>query len=95
MSQGGHVVWRLTFQRETRRMKQVRQIAGVLVGVAALVGASAHAQEAELSPDIAATTQQLIDDALSDEVGLQFVEDLTTEVGARLAGRRGEQVRRL
>ena len=67
-------------------MKQVRQIARVLVGVAVLVGASAHAQEAELSPDIATTTQQLIDDALSDEVGLQFVEDLTTEVGARLAG---------
>ena len=67
-------------------MKQVRQIAGFLMGVAVLAGAPAHAQEAELSPDIAATTRQLIDDALSDEVGLQFVEDLTTEVGARLAG---------
>jgi Peptidase family M28 len=67
-------------------VRQVKWIAGAVTGMAMLASASANAQEAELPPEIAATTQQLIADALSDEVGLQFVEDLTTEVGARLAG---------
>ena len=33
-----------------------------------------------------ATAKQLTEAAKTDEVGLQFVEDLTTEVGQRLAG---------
>ena len=67
-------------------MRQIRHIAGILAGMAILVGAPSFAQDADLSPEIAATTDQLIADALLDEVGLQFVEDLTTEVGARLGG---------
>lgn len=67
-------------------MRQIRHIAEILAGMAILVGAPSFAQDADLSPEIAATTDQLIADALLDEVGLQFVEDLTTEVGARLGG---------
>ena len=38
-----------------------------------------------------ATAKQLTEAAKTDEVGLQFVEDLTTEVGQRLAGSPAEQ----
>ncbi len=49
------------------------------------------AQEAaDLSPEIEATVNFLIEQAGNDEIGLDFVEDLTTEVGQRLAGSESE-----
>jgi len=49
--------------------------------------ASAIAQSpAELDPEIETTAKNLMRYAMSDEIGLEFVEDLTTEIGARLAG---------
>ena len=45
---------------------------------------------ATLDPEIERTAKALIDSALEDEVGLRFVEDLTTEVGQRLAGSEAE-----
>ena len=45
---------------------------------------------ATLDPEIESTTKMLIDSAFEDEVGLRFVEDLTTEVGQRLAGSESE-----
>lgn len=60
--------------------------------VAAGVAASALpllalAQEpAELDPIIESTAKALIEQAQADTLGLKFVEDLTTEVGQRLAG---------
>jgi len=50
------------------------------------VSAALAQDAAPLDPEIEAVTQALIADALEDEVGLKFVEDLTTEVGQRLAG---------
>jgi len=62
---------------------------------AVAVGCLAHvalAQEvAELDDTIEATAKALIEAARVDEVGLTFVEDLTTEVGQRLAGSEAEQ----
>lgn len=46
---------------------------------------------APLDAEIEATAKSLMDQAHSDEVGLAFVEDLTTEVGQRLAGSEAEQ----
>ena len=60
--------------------------------VAAVAAASALpvlalAQEpAELDPVIESTAKALIEMAETDTLGLKFVEDLTTEVGQRLAG---------
>jgi len=57
-----------------------------------LLASGALAQTAaELDDEIASTTEILIDQALADTVGLAFVEDLTTEVGQRLAGSEAEQ----
>jgi len=57
-----------------------------------LIAASASAQDAaELDAEIEAITKSLIDQALVDEVGLAFVEDMTTEVGQRLAGSPAEK----
>lgn len=54
---------------------------------AAMLASGALAQDAaELDAEIEATTQLLIERAGTDERGLNFVEDLTTEVGQRLAG---------
>ena len=62
--------------------------AGVASCAVSLIGA---AQEpAELSPEIERTVQYLIEQAGNDDVGLDFVEDLTTEVGQRLAGSESE-----
>lgn len=41
---------------------------------------------AELDPQIELTAKNLMRYAMSDEIGLEFVEGLTTEVGQRLAG---------
>ncbi|MHA7898839.1 MAG: M28 family peptidase [Henriciella sp.] len=61
----------------------------------ALIPIVSVAQEpAELSPEIEATALALIEQAASDEVGLNFVEDLTTEVGQRLAGSEAEALAR-
>ncbi|MEM7492118.1 MAG: peptidase M28 family protein, partial [Pseudomonadota bacterium] len=44
-----------------------------------------------LSPDMEKTVERLIASSLNDTIGLQFVEDVTTEVGPRLAGSEQEQ----
>ncbi len=64
----------------------------VLAGFASslFVSAALAQDAAPLDPDIEAVAQILIADALEDEVGLKFVEDLTTEVGQRLAGSEAE-----
>ncbi|MEL7129653.1 MAG: M28 family peptidase [Pseudomonadota bacterium] len=41
---------------------------------------------APIDPGTLRATQTLIDQGVADTVGLQFVEDLTTEIGPRLAG---------
>ncbi len=52
---------------------------------------AAPAQEAAPIPDeIRAAAETLIERGLADEVGLKFVEDLTTEIGPRLAGSEAE-----
>jgi hypothetical protein len=62
--------------------------AGVTAG---LLSFGSQAQDAaELDPDIEATAKLLIERAKTDERGLAFVEDLTTEVGQRLAGSEAE-----
>ena len=64
------------------------KLAGIM-GAAALVlaGCSAQATEQpEFDPAVKAKAQALMKAGLSDDVGLKFVEDLTTEIGPRLAG---------
>jgi hypothetical protein len=56
-----------------------------LAGMVALGGAPALADSAMPEP-VAKTAEGLIAAGLADEAGLAFVEDLTTEIGARLAG---------
>jgi peptidase M28-like protein len=64
---------------------------GSAVLATVLLASGAAAQEAaELDPKIEATAQSLIEQASSDAIGLKFVEDLTTEVGQRLAGSESE-----
>lgn len=64
---------------------------GSAILAAAMLTTGALAQEAaELDAEIAATTQLLIERARADQLGLDFVEDLTTEVGQRLAGSESE-----
>lgn len=60
---------------------------------AVLTAPTALAQEsdvADIPDDVRATVEDLIEAGLSDELGLQFVEDITTEVGPRLAGSEAE-----
>ena len=59
----------------------------------ALVVAGCTAQvdtDAAYTEGVKAVAETLIDAAKRDEVGLQFVEDLTTEIGPRLAGSEAE-----
>lgn len=59
----------------------------LIAASALLLPGFAQAQtSAGLPEDISSTTQTLIERGLADNVGLQFVEDLTTEIGPRLAG---------
>ena len=55
-----------------------------------LAEVAAAQDTAELDPRIVETTHSLIEKASLDVVGLKFVEDLTTEVGQRLAGSESE-----
>ena len=60
---------------------------------AALMAGTASAQTitpAEISPSVMRSADKLMEQGLSDNIGLQFVEDLTTEVGPRLAGSEAE-----
>ena len=66
-------------------MKQFRHMAIMLAGMVALGGVPALADSAMPEP-VAETADDLIAAGLADETGLAFVEDLTTEIGARLAG---------
>ena len=61
------------------------------LALAATLAAPAFAQETAPVPQrVASTVDRLVEKANSDDVGLQFVEDLTTEVGQRLAGSEAE-----
>ncbi len=51
-----------------------------------LAGFGCAQDAAPLPAETEAVTQALIESALQDQVGLRFVEDLTTEIGPRLAG---------
>ena len=64
----------------------------IAAGAAAgLLSLGSQAQDAaELDPGIETTVEYLIEQARTDELGLAFVEDLTTEVGQRLAGSEAE-----
>lgn len=56
---------------------------------------TAAAQEtAPIPAEVQSTTKVLIQQGLRDDVGLKFVEDLTTEVGQRLAGSPQEKLAR-
>ena len=58
---------------------------------ASLLSFGSQAQDAaELDPEIEATAKHLIERAKTDALGLAFVEDLTTEIGQRLAGSEAE-----
>jgi hypothetical protein len=58
---------------------------------ASLLSFGSQAQDAaELAPEIEATAKHLIERAKTDALGLAFVEDLTTEIGQRLAGSEAE-----
>ena len=52
----------------------------------ALIAPAIAQSAAELDPNIETTAKNLMRYAMSDEIGLEFVEDLTTEIGPRLAG---------
>ncbi|MFH1516655.1 MAG: peptidase M28 family protein, partial [Pseudomonadota bacterium] len=58
------------------------------IALAALVAVMpATADKADvLDPDIRAQAEALMEAGLKDDVGLEFTESLTTEIGPRLAG---------
>jgi len=64
-----------------------------LVGVIAapLAVSQEGIKPADIPPDARETVNMLIAGALEDETGLAFVEDLTTEIGPRLAGSEAEE----
>ena len=65
----------------------IKRISHLLLSTAMLIGAPVNAQEAApLPPGVAKGAQTLMERGLRDQIGLQFVEDLTTEIGPRLAG---------
>ena len=72
-------------------------MASFLRGIAALstIGLltfAGHAEETNpLSVDQKATAERLIEASRTDDIGFKFVEDLTTEVGPRLAGSPAER----
>lgn len=63
-----------------------KPIGAALLGAAMLASGALAQSAAPLDEDIETTTLSLIEQAKLDAVGLKFVEDLTTEVGQRLAG---------
>lgn len=68
-----------------------KAIAPILIGLFGLTGVSnAQTPAAEIPSAIARDANLLMQRGLTDEVGLQFVEDLTTEIGPRLAGSEAE-----
>ena len=68
-----------------------KPVISTLLATGLLVGGALAQDVEELDREIEATTKILIDQALNDEIGLTFVEDLTTEIGQRLAGSEAEQ----
>ncbi len=64
---------------------RIRTLA-LATAVSALAFPTAAQDAAPLGAEIESTTKVLIQQGLRDTAGLKFVEDLTTEVGARLAG---------
>ena len=67
-----------------------KRVLATMAITGALVAPAIGQSPAELDPEIEATANYLIEQAKVDEVGLKFVEDLTTEVGQRLAGSEAE-----
>ena len=68
------------------------KLTGILVSFAlVLAGCSAEAgDQPDFDPAVKEKAKGLIQAGLSDDVGLKFVEDLTTEIGPRLAGSEAE-----
>jgi hypothetical protein len=64
----------------------IKRMIAAGMAVCALPFTGTGQEAAEVSPEIADTVDFLIEQAGLDDVGLAFVEDLTTEVGQRLAG---------
>ncbi|MEM6901179.1 MAG: M28 family peptidase [Pseudomonadota bacterium] len=68
-----------------------RLFATLLISTSASLAASAQPVEpAPIPAEIADAADMLIERALNDQIGLEFVEGLTTEVGQRLAGSEAE-----
>ncbi|MEM9054925.1 MAG: M28 family peptidase [Pseudomonadota bacterium] len=63
-----------------------KRVLAAVLALSAVSGLAAAQEAASLDPEIEATTKILIQQGLKDDLGLKFVEDLTTEVGQRLAG---------
>jgi len=59
-----------------------------------LAGCSAQASGPASKDEVMAKAASLMDQGLRDDVGLKFVEDLTTEIGPRLAGSPAEAAAR-
>ncbi len=62
------------------------RLIGAATASAVITSAALGQEPAPIPAEIRANAEILIERALGDEVGLKFVEDLTTEVGPRLAG---------
>jgi len=68
-----------------------KNLSMILAASAFVLPGLAQAQTAAPLPDkIVRDAEKLIERGLADDVGLQFVEDLTTEIGPRLAGSEAE-----
>ena len=67
------------------------KLTSLVLSAACLTGAAfAQITPAEIPSDIARDANLLMQRGLEDDVGLKFVEDLTTEIGPRLAGSEAE-----
>lgn len=72
----------------SRKIKISCLLAATTLGFPALVNAQTAAP---IAPSVTKAADTLMARGLDDDVGLQFVEDLTTEIGPRLAGSEAEE----
>lgn len=71
--------------------KSIKLLAPVIIGVfGAFATSTAQIAPAEIPSAVERDANLLMQRGLVDEVGLKFVEDLTTEIGPRLAGSEAE-----
>jgi hypothetical protein len=69
---------------------RIRMLAAASLLAAPLAVSQGGVPPAEIPAEVRETVSGLIDSAFSDETGLAFVTDLTTEIGPRLAGSEAE-----